>query len=452
MKKMSIRTRITLWYTVVLMIFLYFGVVGSYNATRHLLLQQNEEGMRKGAQMLAEKLIASDAHNYANFFTENEKAIPKDLNFIFFNNENNIVYGQYESWMTKLPQQIDQIRMVEHNDQNWASFDSEIYKNGQKIGVTRALINVTPTFLLLEEMQQRGIIAIIPSLLLSALGGFFITRWALKPIKNIAKIAKEIGNGNLNKRIQQNTAKDELGELLNEFNHMADNLQNVIEREQQFSSDASHEIRTPLAVIITNVEYAIQSQNLETCIQTLELVMNKSQQMQLMLSQLLTLARGHDQSQAMELEPLDIGSIITDIVEERSIRAQEKQITVEVEAEQNVIVSIDLMLFTRMITNLLDNAVQYGHIGGHVTISAHRNLIKNQAVILVIDDGIGIASDQLPYIFNRFYRIDKSRSQIGSGLGLSFVDFIVKLLNGNISIDSHPGKGSCFKITLPLIK
>lgn len=169
---MSIRTRITLWYTFVLMIFLYFGVVGSYNATRHLLLQQNEEGMRKGAQMLAEKLIASDDHNYANFFTENEKAIPKDLNFIFFNNENNIVYGQYESWMTKLPQQIDQIKIVEHNDQNWASFDSEVYKNGQKIGVTRALINVTPTFLLLEEMQQRGIIAIIPSLLLSALGGF----------------------------------------------------------------------------------------------------------------------------------------------------------------------------------------------------------------------------------------------------------------------------------------
>lgn len=183
----------------------------------------------------------------------------------------------------------------------------------------------------------------------------------------------------MNKRIQQNTAKDELGELLNEFNHMADNLKNVIKREQQFSSDASHEIRTPLAVIITNVEYAIQSQNLETCIQTLELVMNKSQQMQLMLSQLLTLARGHDQSQAMELEPLDIGSIITDIVEERSIRAQEKQITVEVEAEQNVIVSIDLMLFTRMITNLLDNAVQYGHIGGHVTISARRNLIKKSS-------------------------------------------------------------------------
>lgn len=199
MKKMSIRTRITLWYTAVLMIFLYFGVVGSYNATRHILLQQHERGMRKGAQMLAEKLTASDGHDYANFFTEDEKVIPNDLSFIFFNNKNNIVYGQYESWMASLPQEIDQIRMVEHNDQNWASFDSIVYKNGQKIGVTRALINVTPTFLLLEEMQQRGIIAIIPSLLLSALGGFLITRWALKPIKKIAKMAKEIGNGNLNK-------------------------------------------------------------------------------------------------------------------------------------------------------------------------------------------------------------------------------------------------------------
>lgn len=451
MKKLSIRTRITLWYTAVLMIFLYFGAAGSYNATRHILLKQHEDGMRKGAQILADKLAASEQPDYAEFFTKDERPIPKDLNFIFFNNQNKIIHGQYESWMADLPEQIDQIKMVEHNNQNWASFDSAVYKQGQKIGVTRALINITPTFSLLAKMQQRGIIAIIPSLLLSALGGFFITRWALKPIKNIAKIAKEIGDGNLNKRIELNTAKDELGELLNEFNHMADNLQNVIEREQQFSSDASHEIRTPLAVIITNAEYAIQSQDLETCTQTLELIVNKSQQMQQMLSQLLTLARSHEQAQAMELEQLDIGNIITDIVEERSMRAKEKQITIKAEAEQNVIANIDLMLFTRMITNLLDNAVQYGHVGGHINLSVYRDPIKDQAIILIIDDGIGIASDQLPFIFNRFYQIDKSRSQAGSGLGLSLVDFIIKLHKGEISVDSHLGKGSCFKITLPLV-
>lgn len=169
-----------------------------------------------------------------------------------------------------------------------------------------------------------------------------------------------------------------------------------------------------------------------------------------MLSQLLTLARGHEQAQAMELEQLDISNIITDIVEERSMRAQEKQITIKADAEHNVIANIDLMLFTRMITNLLDNAVQYGRVGGHVNLSVYRDLTHHQAVILVVDDGIGIASDQLPFIFNRFYRVDKSRSQAGSGLGLSFVDFIIKLHKGNISVDSHVGKGTCFKITLPL--
>lgn len=451
MKKMSIRTRITLWYTAMLMIFLYLGVAGSYNATRHILIKQHEDGMRKGAHILSERFIAQNNHDRLSRFDKDEKLAPKDFNFIFFNNQNEITHGQYEEWMVDLPQEIDQIRMVEHDGQNWACFDSAVYQNGQKIGVTRSLIDITSTFQLLQEMQQRGIIAIIPSLLLSALGGFFITRWALKPIKNIAKIAKEIGDGNLNKRIELVTAKDELGELLNEFNHMADNVQNVIEREQQFSSDASHEIRTPLAVIITNAEYAIQSHDLETCTQTLELIVNKSQQMQQMLSQLLTLARGHEQAQAMELEQLDISNIITDIVEERSMRAQEKQITIKADAERNVIANIDLMLFTRMITNLLDNAVQYGRVGGHVNLSVYRDLTHHQAVILVVDDGIGIASDQLPFIFNRFYRVDKSRSQAGSGLGLSFVDFIIKLHKGNISVDSHVGKGTCFKITLPLL-
>lgn len=450
MKRLSIRTRIMIWYIVMLMVFLYLGVAASYNATRNILMEQNREGMQRGSAMLAER-IAEASENDAGSLSLGDagEKIPGDLSYILYNPKNDAVAGRYQDWMAALPQRLGQLHIVEHHGRYWACYDNLIYKNNELMGWLRSVREMTTTFELLKEMRYRGTLAIIPSLMLSALGGLFITRWALNPIKKIAKTAREIGAGDLSKRIELDTAKDEVGELLVEFNHMADNLEKVVEREKQFSSDASHEIRTPISVIITNAEYAIQSRDLNTCLQALGLVINKSRQMQHMLSQLLTLARGHEQTETMELETLDLGSIIEDIAEERLARAQEKEIRIKNEAEKGVMVKADLMLLSRMITNLLDNAIQYGRTGGYVHISTYRDLERNTAVILVIDNGIGIAEEELPLIFDRFYRVDKSRSRAGSGLGLSLVDFIVKLHRGEISVDSHPGEGTCFKIELP---
>ncbi|RKS85749.1 signal transduction histidine kinase [Orbus hercynius] len=446
MKKVSIRTRITLWYTIVLMIFLALGVAGSYNAMYDILLEQHRTGMQRGAHNLARMIAKSENPNQLS--TYEKKVPPRDVYFAFFNNQDEVKTGQYENWMLKLPKDLEQIRTIEHNDLYWFIYDYPVNKDGKQIGWVRTTIDTTSTFQALTAMREQGILSIIPCLLLAALGGFLITRWALKPIKNIAKAAKEIGAGDLSKRIKLDAAKDEIGELLTEFNHMADNLQNVIEREKQFSADASHEMRTPIAVIITNAEYAIESQNLATCTQTLALIINKSRHMQQMLSQLMILARGNEQAQAMEIETLDISSVITDIAEERSPKAEEKQITIHVESESDIIVNGDLMLLSRMITNLIDNGVQYGKEGGYINIDLYKE--GKHAVILVVDNGIGIAASDLPFIFDRFYRADKSRSQSGSGLGLSFVDFIIKLHKGHITVDSHLGKGTCFRIELPL--
>ncbi|WP_392564915.1 HAMP domain-containing sensor histidine kinase [Orbus wheelerorum] len=450
MKKISIRTRITLWYTLMLMIFLAIGVTGSYNAMYDILLEQHRVGMQKGANNLARLITRAD--NSAQLAVLERKMLPKDIYFVFFNSQNQVKAGQYETWMTEIPKQLEQIRTVEHDGQYWFIYDNPINENANGISWFRTTIETTPTFQALKSMREKGIISIIPCLLLAALGGFFITRWGLKPIKKIAKTAKEIGDGDLSKRIELIAAKDEIGELLTEFNHMADNVQSVIEREKQFSSDASHEIRTPISVIITNAEYAIESKDLQVCTQTLALIINKSRHMQQMLSQLMILARGNEQAQAMELENLDISNIISDIAEERTPRAKEKNITIHVESEKEVIVNADLMLLSRMITNLIDNAVQYGTEDGYINIDIYKDKPAQNAVILIVDNGIGIAQSDLPFIFNRFYRSDKSRSQSGSGLGLSFVDFIVKLHKGSIAVDSHLGKGTCFKIELPLAK
>lgn len=448
MKKISIRTRITLWYTLILMIFLALGVAGSYNTMNDILLEQHRAGMQKGARNLAHMIAR--AENSDQLPILEKKGLPKDVYFIFYNKEDRVEAGQYDNWMAALPQQLEQIRKIEHDGKYWFVYDNPVHRNTTKIIWFRTVIEITSTFQALQTMREQLIIAIIPCLLLAALGGFLITYWALKPIKNIARTAKEIGDGDLSKRIELDTAKDEIGELLTEFNHMADNLQNVIEREKQFSSDASHEIRTPISVIITNAEYAIESKDLQVCTQTLELIIAKSQHMQQMLSQLMILARGHEQAQAMELEQLDISNVINDIAEERALKAKEKNIVINVASEKDIIVNVDLMLLSRMITNLIDNAVQYGRKDGFINIDIYKDNQRHKAVILIVDNGIGIAETDLPYIFDRFYRADKSRSQSGSGLGLSFVDFIIKLHKGTIAVDSHLGQGTCFRIELPL--
>lgn len=449
MKKLSIRAQLTFWYITLLMIFLSVGVIGSYNAMYNITLNQQQEAMQKGSGFFANAIAEAD--DIALFFqNETDKKLPEELYFLFFDQNDHPTYGKSRNWMESLPPKLEEFQIFEHNEEHWATYDIPVYKSGEYIGWLRTAVNSTNAQNVLLEMREKGLLAIIPSLILCALGGFFITRWALKPIQKVANTAKEIGAGNFSKRIELKVAKDEIGQLLTEFNHMADNLENVIAREKQFSADASHEIRTPISVIITNAEYALQSNDLKTSQESLVVIIEKCQQMRSMLSQLMMLARENEQAAAMELEPLEINNIIHDIRDERQNRADEKKIQIQLDLENTIMIEADLMLFSRMITNLLDNAIQYGKIEGKILIKTQQDLQKKHAIIEISDDGIGIPQSALPAIFDRFYRVDQSRSDSGSGLGLSFVDFIVKLHKGSISVTSDLDKGTTFIIRLPL--
>lgn len=447
MKKISIRAQLTFWYITLLMVFLYIGVVASYNAMFDIFTNQHKEGMQRGGQFLAEKIEKAD--NLEAFLKgEEEHKVPDELYFMYFDEQNHLLSGKNEEWMITLPQKINEFRVITHDDKYWAMYDKSLEKAGKQIGWIRTLINVTPSFDILLEMKRRGFISIIPSLLLCALGGFLITRWALKPIKKVAETAKEIGEGNLNKRIALPQTKDEIGQLLTEFNHMADQLQHVIDREKQFSADASHELRTPISVIIANAEYALDQKDPKIYEDSLKLIVEKGKHLTSMLSQLMMLAKESDQVAAMELETLNLSDIVKDIAEERRPKAEEKKITIHTKCEDSVMVQADLMLISRLITNLVDNAITYGKEDGEIHIETYFDTTQHKAILTVKDNGIGISADDLPLIFNRFYRADKSRTKSGSGLGLSFVDFIVKLHKGTISVDSEIGKGTEFVIHL----
>jgi signal transduction histidine kinase len=285
-------------------------------------------------------------------------------------------------------------------------------------------------------------------MVLMVLGGLFIPGRALRPLKAIAGIAREIGAGDMAKRLILLGKKDEVGELEEAFNEMADNLAETFAREKKFTSDVSHELRTPLAVITANAENAEQSGTIEAYKQANALILQKSRQLQRMIAQLLIFARERDQAETMCVEEVDLRRILADIADEASEWALEKSIAVKTELPEGLLIQADQMLLTRLFLNLLDNAVKYGRGGGWVKIKAEKD--KRRVIVSVSDNGEGIAEADLPHIFKRFYRADKSRSSEGAGLGLSFAEMIVRLHHGNITARSTQGVGTSFVVELPV--
>lgn len=452
-KRLGIRTRMTLWYILMLAVFLTLGVAGSYNATRMIIWRQYAEGMQNAAKLMAHRVRLEDGRLFFNVRIGDgpgPNRLPSGVVCALYDMDGNWADGMDLPWMGQFPV-ADRITVVTYQGEKWLLFDQMAYHHGQLIGRVRIMHSQADNTKLLSQMKHRSYTIIIPGILLAALGGMIISRRALKPIRRVTKIAREIGAGDLSQRIKYDGSSDEVGELLLAFNNMADNLEQSFEREKRFTSDASHEMRTPVAVIIAHGEDALATDAMETYRNSTVVILEKARQMQQMLAQLLMLARGREQAEIMELEPLDLRAVIGDIVAETADRAAAKGMVIETDLEAGLTVRADLMLFTRMLINLLDNAVRYGKPDGLVRVSSQRDAERNLAVITVCDDGPGIAPEHLPHIFERFYRADQARTAgSGSGLGLSFVDFIVRLHNGKIFVDSTPNAGASFTIELPL--
>jgi heavy metal sensor kinase len=288
-------------------------------------------------------------------------------------------------------------------------------------------------------------------LALATAGGFIMAGRLLKPIDRITSTAREIGEAALNRRIQV-SGDDELGTLASTLNEMMGRLELAFERQKQFTADASHELRTPLAVIQAESTLALEKErSVEEYRKSLELVSQEVGYMSSIIEKLLFLARSDSGQPVLhDLEPLNLKDLLLEIEPDIRMLAEEKGLKFSFEAADGIIVAGDRTRLRQLFLNILQNAVNYTVPGGSVKLSLAGQ--KKNAVVVVSDTGIGIPAEHLPHIFQRFYRVDKSRSRAegGSGLGLAISRHIAEAHGGSIEVDSHPGKGSRFKVTLPL--
>ncbi len=297
----------------------------------------------------------------------------------------------------------------------------------------------------------RTLIIIVPlALALAAGGGIFLARRALKPVEKIAQTAREIGEGDLSQRINVNT-KDELGRLAATLNEMIGRLEKAFQRQKQFTSDASHELRAPLAVIEAESTLALQQERPSSDYQrSLEIISQESRQMSSLVDQLLTLARADAGKEQWNFAEVDLAKLISNLSIDVEVLCQEKGLSFQLGQTQDLVVKGDEARLRELFMNLLDNAIRYTPAPGTVSISFRRE--GQMAVIAITDTGIGIPAEDMPFIFERFYRVNKSRSRAegGTGLGLAISRHIAEAHRGKIEAESRVGAGSIFSVWLPL--
>lgn len=310
----------------------------------------------------------------------------------------------------------------------------------------------------------RTYLLILPiALLVASLGGFILSRKALKPIEEIAETAREISAKNLSQRIAIPARQDrELKLLVTTLNSMFSRLEQSFDQIAQFSSDASHELKTPLAILRGEIEQTQRSLTngkiweTEQANKLLVSMTEEVERMQRIVEGLLLLAKADDRRLPLELERIDLSEFLHSISEDAEILALDRGLTFKTEISNgDIVVNADRTRLYQVMMNLLDNALKYTPKGGEVCIFLETD--STQATFGVGDNGKGIDKEESLKIFQRFYRTESARSHQGEeyvarslGLGLTIVKSIVEAHNGTITVDSEVGKGSKFIITLPL--
>jgi heavy metal sensor kinase len=290
-------------------------------------------------------------------------------------------------------------------------------------------------------------------LAVAACGGYWMSHRALEPVARMTQAARDIGEQNLAMRLDVPSTRDELALLAETLNQMLARLEGAFERTTRFTADASHELRTPVAVIRTSAELALRSpRDHSEYREALSQILREADRVSQLIEELLMLARADSGAVQMKRERRDLNAIMSAACEETGRFASRKGISLSHHNGAPVWVQVDPASMERLFLILLDNAVKYTPPGSRVQAGVSRE--NGCAIAQVRDDGIGISSEDIPHIFDRFFRADRARSRDlgGVGLGLAIGRWIAQAHGGEIRVQSELGKGSKFEVRLPLAK
>lgn len=299
------------------------------------------------------------------------------------------------------------------------------------------------------KYQIRLAIILLAGIFISSILGVFIAYKGMKPLRRLTRKVQSINASQLHERIDTTDCPAELIALVDAFNALLTRIERSFNQLKQFSADIAHELRTPLHHLMVETEICLsQKRELDEYQETLQSSLEEYNSLAQLIDRLLFLARAENPKTEVTLSEIDIEAEFHALLEFYQLACEEKHITLKTQGEGKLLA--DPILFRRAVNNLLTNAIKHTLAGGTVQLIASKN--EKYHTISVIDTGIGIEESHLAHLFDRFYRVDYSRSKQagGHGLGLAIVKSIMTLHHGEVSVSSQIGEGSIFKLLFPL--
>lgn len=449
MKRLSIKTKITAWYTLAMLIVSMIALSVMVSTTKNVL-EREEVGMLINiVNGSARRVFAGNEKlEYAHDF----RHLDGGVYIVLYDENGNNISGEFpDNFTDDGINNGKRVRTLKGNDnKKYHVYETEFFIPNYGKVVIKGIKDTVGSDRILKSIMRNNLMIYLLITIVAAAGGFVIIKKALKPVEKISATAKKISeSSNLSQRIALGDGKDEMYVLANTFDDMLNKIEHTFEKEKQFTSDASHELRTPVSVIMSECEYA-QSCDLtkEEYGETIEVITRQAERMTSLISQLLTISRMDRNAQKVNFEEFDLSELL-EIVCDEQIEIHEKNIRLELKKEDDISICADKSLVARLMINLISNAYKYGKDGGKIEVLLIKE--KDEAVLSVEDDGIGIAEKDIDKIWDRFYRADTSRTDNESmGLGLAMVKQIAQAHGGTAEVCSILEKGTKFTVKIPI--
>jgi heavy metal sensor kinase len=460
----SLRTRLTLWYVGILAAVLVAFSMGVYTLVERTLYAHQDARLRSVLEASAAALSKS---------SQSEGSVAERLQKLEFPNQVVVVFDGKGKVIAQKPEGRDvrpcvppkpyalkSLVFFELPDSATDADDScrGLYREVRTADSDRSYFisaseSAEPLSDQLDTLQNVLELGTAVAMLVAGAGGWLFARRSLAPLATMATTTQRITAENLDERVPVRNPRNELGQLATSFNQLLSRLSTSFSQQRQFMTDASHELRTPLSVMRTAAQVVLQKPQRSEAEYREALVSMEQQTQRLgrIVNDMFTLARSDSGNIVPQSAEMYLDEVLTEAAQTVSVLAKGKDIRLAMPPQQEAPYRGDEGLLRQMFINLLDNAVKYTREGGLVRVLLERQ--ESEYRVIISDTGVGIPTEAQPYIFDRFFRADKSRTQTmddnGAGLGLSIARLIAEVHKGRLELQHSDSTGSIFSVSLP---
>ncbi len=457
LSKQTIRVRLTAGYTLFLALTLMLFSSYLYLQLENSLLRQLDTSLQVTATQTLTNLINKNGHPAFPTTLESQEItnqfIQAGIAVRLMDQQGQVWdgFGSYKAIPPFLPEQAGYTNLTQ-NERSWRVYSQALSSVENPQGWLQVLESLDPVYEASKHLLFLMILGFPLVLLIAGLGGLFLADRALNPIDHIIRSTQAITANNFTQRISYKGPKDEVGRLAKTIDKMLSRLQVAFEHERRFTADVAHELRTPLTVIKGRIGVTLsRPRSLEEYENTLQDLEQEADRLIRLTNGLLFLAR----LELREIHPsflqkVDLSNLLGALVEQIQPLAESQEIKLIEKIEPDLYILGNPDYLTNLFLNLLDNALKYTPHHGTVTLKTKR--IEQKILVFVQDTGLGIEAKHLPYLFDRFYRVEEARSRRtgGAGLGLAIAQEIARLHGGILTVTSQINKGTTFILSLPI--